>query len=181
VPDLPLPAGAQAAILDLPEDERPTVSEIMLAGMAEMLRLAGVVSFTWYGEPYADPPASPLIPALYLVELQPEPERVVALTDYPLEAMPGLSDSLVGVQCRIRVGREPAPAMRIRDRIKDVWHGAGPLYCDLSWLDSEPSFAIAQIGWQSAAPIGPDSQGRYERSENYYVNINRHSVATDTD
>lgn len=181
MPDLPLPAGAQAAILAMDEVDRPTYSEIMLAGMAEMLRLEGVASFTWLGDPYADPGATPLVPVIFLVELQPEPERVIALTDYPLEAMPGLAESMTGVQCRIRVGREPAPAMRIRDRVRDVWHGAGPLYCDLSWLPGEESFAISQIAWQNAAPIGPDSQGRYERSENYYVTITRHNPATDTD
>lgn len=147
-------------------------TEQLLTGLAVMLDDAGVG--TWReGTAYQ---ANEI--AITLVEIPPDPERVICLTDYPLEDDPSLSEGLVGVQVRTRGGRSPMVARALSDGVFDVLHGRRSI---VFGEGTAFEVRVAHIYRNSATPIGPDSQGRHERSESYYVHVNRARQGADID
>ncbi len=145
-------------------------TETLLVGLAEMLDAAGAGSWS----PDAAPAAGS--PAIFLITLPEQPEHVICLTDYPIEDNPGQSEAIVGVQVRVRAGRSPLVTSATRDAIYDALHGRQGfvLGAGTAW-----PVTVAHIYRQNASPIGPDSQGRTERVENYYVHVNRATADSD--
>lgn len=134
----------------------------LLRGLAHHLHAAGVGNYT------PDAVAAELngLPAITLINLPPSPDRVICLTDYPLQADPALSEVVIGVQLRIRGTRDPMVASDIRDAAYDALQG-------IRGLILSTGLPLVHMYWQSEAPIGPDDLDRYERTINYYVHTNR--------
>lgn len=126
----------------------------LLAGAAELLATEGVGVY--------DPPG--VLPAdvtgIVLGRLSDDPDRAIGLTTYPV-ADDDSTDSVTGVQARIRAGTDPLDVLTLSDAVFAVLHNrrswtAGGVWVEISWRNSE--------AW-----IGQDTRGRMERSANYYL------------
>lgn len=93
------------------------------------------------------------------------PDRIICLTAYPVQDTPGLVDVTAGVQIRIRGTRDPRVAEDLADAVYDLLHGRSSY--------TAAGVAVAQSWRQSYAQLGPDGNGRWERSDNYYVQAAR--------
>jgi len=134
----------------------------LVTGLAEYLAAGGV------GEWNADLAANPSGDQVAIVvgpNLPQTPDRVVCLTPYPLVDEPGMSEVTVGVQVRCRGTVDPRVAEDLADAVYDRLHGATQLT-----LGAVP---VAQVWRASSAVLGPDSNHRHERSDNYYLQANR--------
>ena len=149
-------------------------TETLLVGLAELLADAGIGAF----DADSISVGTAALPAIHLITLPEQPEHVICLTDYPVTDDPGMTEAIVGVQVRTRGGRAPFTASQYRDGVYEQLHGRTHLV--LGAVTAYPVI-VAHIYRQSATPIGPDSQGRQERVENYYVHVNRSSAASDQD
>jgi len=92
------------------------------------------------------------------------PDRVIALNAYPVDDG-GLTDTVTGVQARMRAGRDPDAIDDLADAVYGVLHmrehyALGGIPVVLSWR-------------QSQAWIGQDAHGRMELSANYYFRTTR--------
>jgi hypothetical protein len=88
------------------------------------------------------------------------PDRALGLTTYPV-GDDDSTDSITGVQVRLRAGVNPLDVLALSDAVFGVLHNrrswtARGVQVEVSWRNSE--------GW-----IGQDQQGRMERSANYYL------------
>lgn len=133
----------------------------LVTGLAELLDAAG--AGTW--SPDAASSAQPLI--VIGPNMPQTPDQIVCLTAYPvLDDEPGLTEVTLAVQVRCRgTVLDPRTAEDMADAVYDVLHGRTGLT-----LGGVP---VAQIWRQSSAPLGPDTNHRAERSDNYYVQANR--------
>lgn len=88
------------------------------------------------------------------------PDRVIALSAYPVSDDLTLSDSVTGVQVRYRTGPQSSDLTALTDAVFDALHGAefhaGPV-------------RVVQCWRNSGAPLGADEVGRLEAAENYYL------------
>lgn len=135
----------------------------LLTGLAELLDTAGVGVWS----PSAAPGATDV--AICLIVLPQSPERIICLTDYPVSADPRLTDAVIGIQVRVRGTDDPAVASDLRDAVYDAIQGQS-----ITTLGTAPNaVVVSSIAWQSEVPLGPDGLGRYERTINYYVRVNR--------
>jgi hypothetical protein len=134
----------------------------LLVGLAMLLDEDGVGVYT----PGGASVEGAGLPAITLLSLPQTPDRVICLTDYPLSADPALTDVVVGVQVRVRGTRAPLDASDIRDGVYDALQGRAQ-------LPLPNGFYLVHLYWQSESPIGPDSNGRFERTINYYAHANR--------
>jgi hypothetical protein len=93
------------------------------------------------------------------------PDRVIVLTPYSPTDDPTLSDSVVRVQVRVRGTRDPRTAYDLDDAAFQVLHN----------LPRQTiGGAVVTGGWRrSGAYIGPDSNGRHERTSNYEFQVHR--------
>jgi hypothetical protein len=140
----------------------------LLVGIAEQMAAAGVG--TWNGLDGVAAEAGGL-PAIVLRELPSSPDFVIALYEYRLGADARLSDTLIGVNFRVRSGtRSPTPAAAAAGRIFLALHALGRFRLAPG---SDHELRITDMYWQSEADIGPDGNGRPERSINYYVQVNQ--------
>lgn len=130
---------------------------LMLTGVAEALHAAGVG--VWNP---TDAAAAGSVP-IAIGSTPPNAEQSVTLIDYTLTANPRLSDRLIGLNVRIRGTRAPAAARELAEAVYAALQGRRTL---------PNGQLISQIYWQSEVQIGPDQNGRYERSINYYVQMN---------
>lgn len=137
-------------------------NSLLLRGLAQYLHNAGVGNYT----PDAPAAESDGLPAITLINLPLAPDRVICLTDYPIQADPALTEVVIGVQLRIRGTRDPLVASDIRDAAYDALHG-------ISDLILPTGLPLVHMYWTSESPIGPDDTDRYERTINYYVHANR--------
>lgn len=113
--------------------------------------------------------------AITVVNLPQEPELVICLTDYPVANDPGITESVIGLQVRCRGNTDPRTSMNMRAAVFDQLHGyRGQLGSGANTVE------VSQIFWQSSAPLGPDGSNRFERVDNYYVQLDRaHQFADD--
>jgi hypothetical protein len=90
------------------------------------------------------------------------PDRLITLAAYILEDVaPGLADSDVGVQIRVRGTTDPRVAEDIGDAVFDLLDSAE----HLSW----GGVLVTSVARQSSAPLGQDTNDRWEMSHNYRV------------
>lgn len=92
------------------------------------------------------------------------PERAIALNAYPVEDNEH-TDTITGVQIRMRAGRDPDAIDDMADAVYDELHNrrhydCGTVRVTLSWR-------------QSQAWIGQDTHGRMELTSNYYFRTTR--------
>lgn len=103
--------------------------------------------------------------AITIAATPPAPDRLVCLSAYPLLESPALTDTTTGVQVRTRAGADPREVDVVDDSVFAVLHASGP-----------HTFGAARVQLlyrQSAAQIGADSQGRWERTANYHARAHR--------
>ncbi|TDD90774.1 minor capsid protein [Actinomadura rubrisoli] len=138
----------------------------LLVGLAEKLDERGLARWQPTG-------AYPLdgLPPIFLRTLGDLPDTALALVAYgdpETEGAGGLADVVQAVQMRTRA---PAPDAvdDLADAIWDELHGA-----EMLRLGTGPAqIATTLIYRRSSAPLGQDEQGRYERTDNYYVTAAR--------
>jgi hypothetical protein len=100
------------------------------------------------------------------------PDRIITLAAYPIDAgYVGLADTTVGIQHRLRGGRDPRDCDDLADAIFDL-------------LDSAEHYSlggihVVQSVRRSYASLGADGNGRWERSENYYFDAMRPTAHRD--
>lgn len=88
------------------------------------------------------------------------PDRVLLLTPYPVEDT-DLTDTVTGMQIRMRAGSDPREVGDLADDVRDLLHQRrhywlGLVHVALSWR-------------QSQAQLGQDTHGRTELTSNYYL------------
>lgn len=125
----------------------------LLRGIAELLDASGVGVYDETG------PLPPGATGIVLGRLPDGPDRAIGLTTYPVSDDDS-TDSITGVQARIRAGVNPLDVLALSDAVFDVLHNrrswqARSVRVEISWRNSE--------AW-----IGQDQQGRMERTANYY-------------
>lgn len=130
-------------------------------GLAEYLAAAGVGVVKDTG--YLD---SDL--ALVSKVLPQQPDRAVAIFPYPLTEDFSLSNSVTGVQFRIRGTTDPRDVENIGDQIFNVLHGR-------TSFDLSTGIHVVNAMFQSGAPGGLDGNSRWERLDNYYLTLHRPS------
>jgi Bacteriophage minor capsid protein len=126
----------------------------LLRGVAELLDTQGVGTYDETG------PLPAGSTGIVLGRLPDGPDRALALTTYPV-GDDDSTDSITGVQVRIRAGTNPLDVLDLSDAVFNALHNrrswtARGVRVEISWRNSE--------AW-----IGQDQQGRMERSANYYV------------
>lgn len=98
------------------------------------------------------------------------PDRCITLAPYPIgSATPGLADHQVAIQIRVR---------GIPDDSTDCDDLADAVYDELDGLHDVVlgGVAVVQMWRQSYTSLGVDTNGRWERSENYYADCMRPTV-----
>lgn len=138
----------------------------LLVGVAQQLALSPAAGVWTAPGAIAGETVQGAAPAITLITLPAIPERVICLTDYLLgEDDPSLTEVVVGLQVRIRGTRNPMDSSDIRDAVYDRLQGLAGVVLN--------GVVVAHIFRDSGTPLGPDSAGRYERSENYRIHANR--------
>lgn len=96
-----------------------------------------------------------------------QPDRAITLMSYPVEDT-DLTDTITGIQFRIRGRRDPTEVENMADALYDLLHNRSHYYVngvhvELSWR-------------QSGAWMGQDTNQRIERVENFYARTQREST-----
>lgn len=131
----------------------------LLAGLAQLLDDGGVGVWNPDGTYTTDQVG------ITITGVPQQPDRIICLTDYLVEDTPGLVDVTVGVQFRFRGTRDPRVIKDLADGVYDVLHGRANF--------TAGGVAVAQLWRQSFAQLGPDQNGRWERTDNYYLQAAR--------
>lgn len=140
----------------------------LCVGIAEELAAAGVGLWAGAG---AVAVSSPVLPAIVLRQLPGAPAYALALYPYRVSADVKLTDSLIGVNFRVRSGStNPGPASLTLEAVFLRLHALGRFRFGIG---TDHELRITDMYWQSETDLGPDTNGRPERSANYYVQLNQ--------
>lgn len=134
----------------------------LLGGLAQLLADAGVGTWHPDGSPYVAGDT-----AIVIAALPPAPDRAVALAAYPVSDHVSQADVTVGVQVRVRAGRDPREVQDLDDAVFEALHGLEELVLG--------GVSVVQIYRRSSAALGQarDPNELWERSSNYYVDAMR--------
>ncbi|MEU6222239.1 minor capsid protein [Streptomyces sp. NPDC047042] len=125
----------------------------LLVGVAELLAAEDVGVYSPSGALPADGTG------IVLGRVPDGPDRVLGLTPYPV-ADDDSTDSVTGIQVRMRAGTDPLDLVQLANSVFTVLHNR------LSW---DARSVRVEISWRaSQAWIGQDSRGRMELTGNYY-------------
>lgn len=104
---------------------------------------------------------------ILLRAVPPDPDRIITLAAYPVGTdLQGMADHTLGVQIRVRgLPDNPRDCDDLADSIFDELDSTGRA----TWGD----VPVVQAWRQSYTSLGQDANGRWERSENYYVQAMR--------
>lgn len=95
------------------------------------------------------------------------PDRIITLAAYPVDAgYVGMSDQTIGVQHRLRGTTDPRDCDDLADAIFDLMDSRGH-------LELSTGVHIVQAIRRSYTSLGQDANKRWERSENYYIDVMR--------
>lgn len=140
----------------------------LLAGIAELLDTAGIGVWRPDGTAYAAGDTAIVIRAIPQA-----PDRLITLAAYPVgSTAPGIADHTTGVQARLRAGPDPRECDDLADAVFDQLDGLAETTLG--------GIAVVQMWRQSYTSLGHDANGRWERSENFYVQAMR-PTANNTD
>lgn len=135
----------------------------LLTGLAELLEAQGVGDWNPTGAATGEG-----TPAIALRSTPPAAARSITLIEYSTERSARLTDTLVAVNVRCRGDRDPSTAAGMAQQVFLALHALGP-----TQLGTAPNLIkISDVCWQSETQIGPDQNGRYDRSVNYYARLN---------
>lgn len=132
-----------------------TVTGDVITGVAQLLDAAGIATWRPTGAYLAGETA------ITVGLLPPRPARALALTVYGSSDDPHLADSLVQLQVRTRGSSDPRDVDVLADLVFDELHGRTGFD-----LDGVPVIEAHRESWAS---LGIDENGRWERSDNYYL------------
>ncbi|MEV4053038.1 minor capsid protein [Amycolatopsis sp. NPDC049688] len=132
----------------------------LLDGYAALIAAAGIGTVRSDGSAYQ---ASET--AITFGAMPSEPDRAITLTAYPVRDDPSLSDSVVGLQVRTRGGSDPHDVEGLADALFDLLHHPQ--------AHTVGAIRVVQALRNSGGPLGRDENNRWERSDNYYVTVNR--------
>lgn len=138
----------------------------LLVGLAEHLGASGVG--VWGGLNGAVQSVGGL-PGIALFQIPSAPALVIALNTYRVDANARITDSIIGVNVRVRSDTGPARASSIAQQVFLALHALGRYRLGAA---TDHELRITDVQWRSEASIGPDGAGRHERSANYYVLLN---------
>ncbi|MFC7880490.1 minor capsid protein [Streptomyces sp. NPDC057376] len=125
----------------------------LFQGLAELLDAEGVGTY----DPDAVLPAD--VTGIVLGKSPDGPDRVLGLTPYPV-ADDDSTDSVTGIQARMRWGTDATGLVSLADGVFNVLHNRRSYLLRGVWVE---------ISWRnSQAWIGQDSRGRMELVGNYY-------------
>lgn len=125
----------------------------LLAGVAELLADEGVGVYDPDDVLQAD------ATGIVLGKTPDGPDRVLGLTLYPV-ADDDSTDSVTGIQARMRAGTDPVAIVQLANDLFSVLHNRA---------NYQVRGVQVEISWrQSQAWIGQDSRGRMELTANYY-------------
>ncbi|MGW2062805.1 minor capsid protein [Streptomyces sp. NPDC001937] len=127
----------------------------LVDGLAQLLDEAGVGTYDVDGVFKADDTA------ITDTALPSATDRAVVLAAYFTQEYTTLTDCTVLLQVRTRAGADPRDVARLDGQAHTVLHASGPF-----------TFGTARvllINRVSAAYLGPDQQGRHERTSNYQI------------
>lgn len=137
----------------------------LLVGVAELLDAAGAGTWNGLGAAAA---VGATNTAITLRQTPPEPDRSITLTDYPVTSNARLTDTVTGLNVRVR-GRTPGQASATAAAVYAALHALGR-----AALGTVPNGVLVTDAYlQSEAQVGPDNNGRAVRSINYYIRWNR--------
>ncbi|MFF0744214.1 minor capsid protein [Streptomyces sp. NPDC004111] len=131
----------------------------LLDGLARLLHSAGVGIYR------PDGLYAPGETAITIAALPPSPDRCICLSAYPVADSSVLTDTTTGVQARTRAGADPREVDALDDQVHGVLHASGP-----HLFGAVPVQLVFRV---SAAAIGADASGRWERTSNYYARAHR--------
>ncbi|GAA1395149.1 minor capsid protein [Catellatospora coxensis] len=132
----------------------------LLVGLAQHLHAAGVATYRATGAYQTNEIG------IFFRKIPQSPDRFVSLAEYPLgTTLQGMADHLTGVQIRLRGTTDPRVCDDLADAIFDELDGL----TGARWGE----IPIVQMWRQSYTPLGEDGNGRWERSENFYVHAMR--------
>lgn len=131
----------------------------LLDGLARLLHEHGIGTYR------TDSPYAAGETAITVAALTPAPDRVICLSAYPVTDSSVLTDTTTGIQVRTRAGADPREVDALDDQVHELLHASGP-----HRFGAVPVQLVYRV---SAAPIGADSAGRWERSANYYARAHR--------
>lgn len=132
----------------------------LLTGLAEHLVAAGIGVWHPDGTKYAVDEIG-----IAIRGIPTSPDRIITLAPYPVASPPGLADVTQGVQIRLRGTPDPRVVEDLGDSIFDELDSSGAMTLG--------GIAVVDMYRQSYAPLGADSNGRWESSHNYYVEAMR--------
>lgn len=125
----------------------------LLKGVAELLDAEGVGTYDETGVLPAD------ATGIVLGKVPDGPDRLIGLTTYPVSDDDS-TDSVTGIQARLRAGTDPTAVVQLANAVFDVLHNRRSYLLRGVWVE---------ISWrQSQAWIGQDERGRMELTSNYY-------------
>jgi len=126
----------------------------LLQGVAELLDAEGIGRYS----PDAVLPAD--VTGIVLGKIPDGPDRALGLTPYPV-ADDDSTDSVTGIQARMRWGTDATGLVDLADAVFNVLHNRRSYLLRGVWVE---------ISWrQSQAWIGQDTRGRMELTANYYL------------
>ena len=128
----------------------------LMQGVAALLDAAGLG--TWA----ATYPAGTPTP-IYLRRLpHTAPSRAICVAHYPLTAFGWETDSLEGVQVRVRApGPDPTGCDQLADDVREALH-------DLQHQQMGATH-VSLLSWQSGASLGLDGNNRWEHTQNFHA------------
>ncbi|WP_066360260.1 minor capsid protein [Herbidospora mongoliensis] len=130
-----------------------------LAGLAQTLADADIA--TWRPDTaYAADET-----AIVLSVVPAAPDKVITLSLYLDEPVPGLTDVTAAVQIRFRAGTDPNDLADMADAVYQLLHESGPHVWGVAY--------VTRLWRDSVAPLGQDPLGRLERADNYYLRGHR--------
>ncbi|GHA95565.1 hypothetical protein GCM10010330_57170 [Streptomyces tendae] len=125
----------------------------LFQGIAELLDAEGIGRY----DPDAVLPAD--VTGIVLGKVPDGPDRVLGLTPYPV-ADDDSTDSVTGIQARMRWGTDAAGLVQLAEDVFNVLHNRRSYLLRGVWVE---------ISWrQSQAWIGQDARGRMELVANFY-------------
>jgi hypothetical protein len=108
--------------------------------------------------------------AIVFGKLPQTPDRVIALTAYPVSDHGTLSDSILAVQILTRwEGEDPRPVSDLSDKIFDFLHGKEE-------FTLSTGVHVVRSDRNSGVSLGQDTNNRWEWSDNYYLKLHRPSA-----
>lgn len=139
-------------------------SDDLLSGVAAHLAAGGIGTWKPSGA-YLPTDLNPI----FVTAVPATPDRVIVLTPYTVSDDASMSDSVQGMQVRLRGTKDPRTVQDIDDRIFDRLHGA-------HGVTLPGGMRLVMCERRSGTPLGTDGNGRHERTSNYHLTVHRPSA-----